>query len=260
MFLLFLSAVILTARSAENLYAQSSLPTNSTAIGGGEISGIKTVEERISEYKQVFEKTQDKREKQRSAVLLLRFGEKDEKYFNYLAEHAKNSLKNDKPFPFKFGEDGKMIKGEYTEEFLSWAEQHGIAPDVAAPKAFYDDIIDIFRLADSYDPRGYDILIEALNSPNYMIATQAAKGLAGIGDKRAIEHIRAAAVKAPNDAKSLFIIDALIYFDDIEAQNAINELMVGNETFDPASLERRKQGARREKEQWKAGKQTTPVP
>jgi hypothetical protein len=262
-FLLFLSAVILTAMSAENLYAQSGLPTNSVSIGQGDGSGGQTTEEdrtkRILQYKETFESSKDKREKQFSAIFLLNLGEKDEKYFNYLAEHAKNSLKNDKPFPFKFGEDGKMILRVYTENFLLWAEQHKIDPDVAAYEAYYNDVHDISRLARTHDSRGYDILIEALNSPNYTIVAQAAKGLAGIGDKRAIEHIRSAAVKAPHDMK-LLIMHALLYFDDIEAQNAINEIMAGDKNLDPVLLETFKQGAQREKEQWKTRKQTTPVP
>lgn len=75
----------------------------------------------------------------------------------------------------------------------------------------------------SGDPRAVPFLHQALSSPNPMIQIVAATGLAEIGDKSSIPWIIDACRKSPAHAEA--IAQALVYFDDNAAQNAVDQFI-----------------------------------
>jgi HEAT repeat protein len=78
----------------------------------------------------------------------------------------------------------------------------------------------VLLLGETGDPRGIPLLRRALQSHNYQIVAWAAKGSALIQDKQSIPLIIAAVQRAPPEDKSL-IAESLIYFDEAQAQGAV---------------------------------------
>jgi HEAT repeat protein len=90
--------------------------------------------------------------------------------------------------------------------------------------ARYDFPGKVLELAASGDPRGIPLLRRALQSRNYLIVSSSAKGLAQIQDKQSIPLIIAAAQRAPTGFNAV-IAESLVYFDDAQAQSAVDTYM-----------------------------------
>jgi HEAT repeat protein len=101
---------------------------------------------------------------------------------------------------------------------------HHVSVSTAFQYARYDIPGKVLQLATAGDPRGIPLLRRALRSRNYLIVTWAAKGLAQIQDKQSIPLIIAAAQRAPTGYPSL-IAESLLYFDDAQAQSAVDTYM-----------------------------------
>lgn len=173
--------------------------------------------------RELFQREEDKLRKQQAAMLLLVLGEPDEEFFEFLAGYAQEAVEINMPFPREFDKDGKPV-GEYSQEFLAWCKDKKVRPQDAARKAVHLYPTDVMLLGRTGDPRGFTILLQGLDSPNYLIVAKAAFGLALIGDKRAIGPIYDAARRFPNWASLLFA-QALVHFENNEAQALANTLI-----------------------------------
>ena len=159
-------------------------------------------------------------EKAMIANALVRLGDEDSTYWNFLLQQATLAVDNDIPDPFPHSQ-GVPKTGELSPDFKAWTQAHHV--DVGS--AFQTVTIDlpgrILLLGETGDPRGVPLLQRALHSHNLLIVVFAAKGLAEIQDKQSIPLIIAAVREAPPEYASL-IAEPLMYFDDAQAQDAFD--------------------------------------
>jgi len=158
------------------------------------------------------------------ASQLMELGIRDEKYFRYLAKKAQIAIERDVPFPMKFNEKGKAVRGEMSEAFLAWCEKNQVDPGEMTSILIYEDPIPVMLLAKSGDPRALPLLLRGLDSLNLYIVAKAAYGLGLIGDPRAIDHFIQAIDKAPEEVRPE-IVKALGYFDHPKAQAALERFI-----------------------------------
>jgi len=171
----------------------------------------------IPVLKEQFALDQDADSKAKIASALVRLGDKDDTYWNYLVDQATAAVESDAPPPTMYDANGKVVPGQLSPEFIAWAKAHNVSPESAGEDAAYGLPGKVAMLGETGDPRGVPLLRQALQSPNFLIAAMAAKSLALIQDKGSIPLIIEASRKAPSDA-AVAIADSLIYFDDAEAQ------------------------------------------
>jgi len=171
----------------------------------------------IPVLKEQFAISQDASVKAKIAGALVRLGDKDEIYWNYLIEQATEAIHSSLPLPAVYDSRGALVRGQVSPEFIAWAKAHNVSPESAGEDAAYGLPGKVAMLGETGDPRGVPLLRQALQSPNFLIAAMAAKSLALIQDKGSIPLIIEASRKAPSDA-AVAIADSLIYFDDAEAQ------------------------------------------
>jgi hypothetical protein len=180
-----------------------------------------------------FARVGEKLDKARIAELLVKLGDKNDAYWDYLVQLATPALTSDAPNPWRYDAEGKAVPG-LSSEFLDWAKAHRVSLD-----SMIELIGGVVSLGSTGDRRAIPILRRALLSPIYMIEIAAAKGLAEIQDKDSIADIIAACQKAPAEPARA-IAQSLAYFDDPQAQRAVD-------TYLPVDLanylrERRAQG------------------
>jgi hypothetical protein len=183
--------------------------------------------EAIPILKEQFVISQDPLTKEKLASALVKLGNKDEVYWNFLVEQATPALNSDAPSVSKFDSQGKRVPG-LSSEFATWAEAHNILPSVAAQNARYWVPVKVMLLAETGDPRAVPLLRQGLLSPNYQIQAAAARGLAEAQDKDSIPLIVDACKRAPADEASA-IAEPLAYFDDLQAQTAVQTYLTKDE-------------------------------
>jgi HEAT repeat protein len=154
------------------------------------------------------------------AQVLLFLGDKKDVYWNYLADLAKPALESDAPSPIHYDTEGKSIP-DPSQEFVTWAQAHGQSPNEAGENALYILPGIVMMLGATGDARALPLLRRALSSPNYQIEAAAALGLAEMHDVTAIPLMISRCASAPAEAATL-IAEALVYFDDPQAQNAVD--------------------------------------
>ena len=172
--------------------------------------------EALAELERRFAASGDEVERQQIASVLVRRLERDEPYFDYLADKARRAVASTMPFPFAVDVQGKAVRGQYSAEFLRWAAAQRIPPDTAAAYGVDEGPLAVLALALTGDPRSADLLLEAVASPNYMVAYQGAVGLA---------RLRAEAAEAAPAELGGLLARALILFDAPEAQAAAARLL-----------------------------------
>lgn len=175
--------------------------------------------------RQAFEDSNSKLEKQTIASTLLSYGDKDIRFLEYLAGFAKTAIESDMPFPIAFDSQGSAIRGQYSSEFVAWAARNRIDPHKAAEEAMFGQPGDVLFLASAVDSRAFDLLLRGLEAKNYFVVANAARGLARLQDARAIRPIIEACKRAPPELARL-IAEALVYFDDPEAQAAAERFIL----------------------------------
>src|SRR5579872_5464807 len=101
-------------------------PFDTTVLGDVERSRDPQL---LPDLRQAFEDTKAKREKQAIARTLVRLGDKDIRYFEYLASFAKPAVESGAPMIFVYGSDGKAVRGVVNPEFQAWCRDHGLDPE-----------------------------------------------------------------------------------------------------------------------------------
>jgi HEAT repeat protein len=167
-----------------------------------------------------FSRSQDPLVKAKIASALVKLGDKDDIYWDFLAKQASSALESDAPDFMNFDSQSNTAAGP-SAEFVAWAKAHNVSPESAGNDSIYWLPGKVLLLGLSGDPRAIPLLRRALLSPNHMIENAAATGLAELQDKDSIPFIIDACKKAPPAAAAL-IAESLIYFDDAEAKKAVD--------------------------------------
>lgn len=209
---------------AEQLAAAIARATSGDAdIGDVEIIAEAGAVQAIPSLEEQFGRTTDVDTKDKIANGLVRLGDRDNTYWNYLLEQAMLALDSDIPDPLFSDPQGKTMD-QISSELQAWAQAHNVSESTAFQSAMYDMPGKVLELAQTGDPRGIPFLRRALQSRNYMIAGWAAKGLVQIQDKDSIPLIIAACERVPKGYASE-IAKSLIWFDDPRAQTAVDTYM-----------------------------------
>jgi hypothetical protein len=158
-------------------------------------------------------------DKQVLASALVRLGEKEESYWNFLITHATETAASDAPFPLAFDEKGKLIPKQLTPDFQAWSKARNVSAVTAAQNQIYRLPAFLLALAMTGDIRGLSTLRRSLSSPNYFVQRDGAVGLALLQDKDSIPLIIEACGKAPAEIAKA-IAEPLVFFDDPRAQEA----------------------------------------
>ncbi|MGA9391289.1 MAG: HEAT repeat domain-containing protein [Candidatus Sulfotelmatobacter sp.] len=173
----------------------------------------------IPALKEQFVRSQDANKRAKIADALVRLGDEDEVYWDFLVKQAMLAVESDAPYPGSFDPQGRTVRRQLSPEFIEWAKAHHIPADVAAQTVAYELPGDLIFLAETGDQRGLPLLRRAMFSDNYLIQAVAAKGLAKLQDNASVPIIIAACQKAPADVAPA-IAEALVYFNDAQAQTA----------------------------------------
>jgi hypothetical protein len=153
---------------------------------------------------------------------LVKLGDHDNTYWNFVLQQATLAVDSNIPDSAYSESQGKIaIPGP---ELEAWANAHNVSLNTAFQYARYDIPGKVLQLATTGDPRGIPLLQRALQARNYLIVLWAAKGLAQIQDKQSIPLIIAAVQRAPTGYNSV-IAESLVYFDDAQAQSAVDTYM-----------------------------------
>jgi hypothetical protein len=165
------------------------------------------------------------------ASYLVRIGERDPVYWDFLFTKAKDVAESDAPDPKQYDSEGKAVPGQLSPEFVEWANAHGLSPNDAAVAQTYELPGILLLLAKTGDLRGLGLLRRGLASRNYLTETMAAYGLAILRDRESIPLIIEACRKAPKDA-AFAIAWALVFFDDPKAQTAAEEFIANKQLLE----------------------------
>lgn len=171
-----------------------------------------------------FDRSTDQATKEKIANALVRLGDdQDGRYWSFLVDRVQNALKSDAPSPIAYGPDGSALR-EPSPQFVTWAKDHNLDVPTALRNALFGVPSAIANIATTDDRRSIPLLRQALRSPNHMVATVAALGLAELGDSDSVPLIIDASKRAPRDA-SVAIAKALVYFDSPAAQQGFDTLV-----------------------------------
>lgn len=208
-----------------------------------------------TEWEQTFAKGHLPEDRSRAAVMLLRHGTSDPKYWDYLASDAGRALQLEKRAALAWKRSNTVEKYETANSSQQpatadpWhstnASATSAAPTKTVPGEFaassssmYSRTLDInlaerapdaryvapiIMISLSGDRRAAPLLHAALNSENVLMASQAALGLAKLHDKSAIEEIKVAAGRFPD--ANLTFAQALVYFRDPIADTAATRIV-----------------------------------
>jgi hypothetical protein len=168
-----------------------------------------------------FERSQDLSHKGMLASALMMLGDKDDKYWDFLLKRAMDAVDDDAPFFLRVDENGKFVTTEPSPAFLQWAADNHLTTEQAVDRVWFDDPGAIGDIGQADDPRAIPTLRRALLSQNFLIQAAAAQGLAYMGDRDSISLIIDACKRSPKGA-SVIIAEPLVYFDDSEAQDAVD--------------------------------------
>jgi len=177
----------------------------------GAVEGIPVLEKQ-------FVHAVDESLKAKIADALVRLGDKDDTYWDYLVQQATIAVENDAPFPVSLEGQGKTGPQQYSPDFIAWTKAHNVSADSAAENETLLQPGIIIMLGQTEDPRAIPLLRQGLRSSNPFIENAAAMGLAQLQDKDSIPFIIGACQRA-SAATAHLVAKSLLYFDDPQAQN-----------------------------------------
>ncbi len=71
------------------------------------------------------------------ASALVRLGDDNDTYWNYLVEQATEAINSDLPLPTAYDSKGAPVRGQTSAEFDAWVKAHGVSPESAAESALF---------------------------------------------------------------------------------------------------------------------------
>jgi HEAT repeat protein len=162
----------------------------------------------------MFASSEDELLKDHVASALVRLGDKDSRYWEFLIGEARVAVSRGTPSATQYDTAGKVLPG-VSEVFADWTKAHGKTLE-EAESDLRDDWSRVAFLALTGDPRGAVLLRQALSLPETMLEDAAADGLAKIQDRDSIPLLIEACERAPADAR-LGLAEALASFDSPDA-------------------------------------------
>jgi hypothetical protein len=205
----------------------ANVPDAIAKVKSGDFAGINVdllakarAVEAIPALEEQFGRVQDPILKAKIAGGLVRLGDKDDTYWDFLVKLVTPAVDSDAPDFMTVDAQGKFSP-EPSPQFVAWAKAHNLSPDSAAADSLYVLPGRVMLLGATGDPRAIPLLRQALSSPNHMIEIAAAKGLAELQDKESIALIIEACKRAPAEAASA-MAQSLAYFDNPEAQSVVD--------------------------------------
>jgi hypothetical protein len=179
----------------------------------GQVEAVPMLEEK-------FGRTKDALDRGHIASALVRLGDRNDPYWNFLVKEARAAIESGMPDFGGYDPQGNSVPGP-SPEFTAWAQAHNLSLAAAQDRVRVLGGAVTF-LAITRDPRAIPLLRQALSVPSYIMQTQAAYGLVSIPDPGSIPLIIDACKRAPAEARAL-IATSLVYFDDPEAQSAVDK-------------------------------------
>ena len=183
----------------------------------------------------LFANSQDAEVKERIAGALVKLGDKDSAYFDFMLIQATEAVENYTLYPFRLDlkaspipkpqqdnnrqDHDAMLLQELSPEFVAWAKSRSIPVEPAIEEALYTIPGRLLQLGMAGDKRAIPVLRRGLSSPNGMIEVMAAQGLAELKDNESIPLIVEACERAPAYAASAIAVFGLRSFDDPRAQS-----------------------------------------
>jgi hypothetical protein len=151
----------------------------------------------IAAFKGAFDAVSDPEDKGLIAFNLIDDGEKDRKYFDYLAERAAVAISNDAPSPLVRDSSGKEIRGQMSPAFEEWCRNH--QRKISSCTADYLYPYAVAQLALLGDERAADVLMSGLRSRNPVVVMACAGGLGVLGRNDALPIIAERLMQLPSD-------------------------------------------------------------
>lgn len=158
------------------------------------------------------------------AAALVRLGDKNPRYFNYLTGAVLDALNEDVPYRSTRASDAAVDELELHVEIQTWAQVHSTPVTQAIWQATIEVPGAIEALGLTGDRRSMLILLRALKSPNILVVRQAAFALARMQRKSAIGPITTACQLQRMEDR-LWTAKSLLYFRSEKAQEAARELI-----------------------------------
>lgn len=199
----------------------------------------------IPALKQEFAVTKDTWLKLAIASALVRLGDKDQVYWDFLADEARAAVESDAPSIFLRDSEGRVDRNqrEMAPDFIAWAKAHNLDPAAAAQAQTFELPRNLFYLAETGDPRGREPLRMGLKSHNTTIQSYAAKGLAKLRDKESVPLIIEAGRTMPREVAAFLVAPALLFFDDPMAQSAAEMFILDKQMLEEVRSKIRAKGA-----------------
>lgn len=182
--------------------------------------------EAVPALKKQFNRAQDNLDRAQIASVLVRLGEKDGVYWDFLVGYATKALDANPPGPTDLGPEASA-QADPPPEVVQWAKDNNVPIKDVGEELVFKMPSAVMMLALTGDERGIPVLRRALSSRDAMIQDTAAEGLALANDKDSVPLIIEACEKAPRGTAAS-IARALVYFDDPDAQKAVDKFMPEN--------------------------------
>jgi hypothetical protein len=217
------AVLILTLSAISHAQATDEIAKSQQALKQGQQDGGDLVElERhrsdprtIPALKEAFARGGPKRKMQEIAGTLLRVGEKADVYFDFLAAFVKEALADRTPYWISYDTSGHLVNGGFSPEFENWCRAHDEDLKTAA-ELQYSRGFDVWMLAQGKDARAVPLFLEGLDSPNHLVISYSALGLAQLQITSALPRIEKRMESLAIDA-NLVIAAQLPWFSSVEA-------------------------------------------
>ena len=152
-----------------------------------------------------FDRRAAKSEKQAIAETLLRLGNKAERFFEFLANYAREAVEDRTPFFLKVDADGRAVPGQFSAEFENWCAQNGKNPRFVAALQWTVYPKDVLALAEVQDPRASELFKKGLDSPYPVVVSVSVRGLGRLRDVAAIPLIAKACGRLPSARRAVAV-------------------------------------------------------
>lgn len=163
------------------------------------------------------------------AAALVRLGETDPRYFDYVAGTARDAVNSQLPFGNRtqasVGNDSADGDLRGHKEIRAWTQTHDLPSEDAAWKAAFEIPGAVEALALTADRRSVPILLKALQSPNFLVVREGAFGLARMHETASIGPIIIACERLDPEDRP-WAAKSLLYFRSKRAQKAAKSLIV----------------------------------
>jgi hypothetical protein len=184
-----------------------------TIVNAKAVNAVPVLEDR-------FAQTKNADGKGTIASALVRLGDKDGLYWKYLTDSAASAIDADSPDILSvLSQD----KSHPPPEMVAWAKAHNTSLGEATEDLLFDLPGRLISLAATGDPRAIPLFRRALLARNPLIQVAGAEGLAQIKDVASVPLIIAACKRGTADHAKALAMFSLIYFDDPDAQQAVDQ-------------------------------------